>query len=97
MTLRVRLLGKFEVERDGQRVGSFRSHKVESLLAYLVFYRDRAHLRETLAEFFWGEFEESKAKASLRQALYLLREHLGPEAILANQRTVQLNRTFDCW
>ncbi|MCL6534375.1 MAG: hypothetical protein K6U12_14010, partial [Armatimonadetes bacterium] len=78
--LRVQLLGGFQVERDGVALTAFHSQKAQSLLAYLLVYRDRAHPRSVLAALFWGESDEARAQANLRNALYSLRHALeGPQ------------------
>jgi predicted ATPase/DNA-binding SARP family transcriptional activator len=78
--LRVQLLGGFQVERDGVALTAFHSQKAQSLLAYLLVYRDRAHPRSILATLFWGESDEARAHANLRNALYSLRHVLeGPQ------------------
>ncbi len=53
--LRVQLRGGFQVERDGIAITAFHSQKAQSLLAYLLIYRDRSHPRSALANLFWGE------------------------------------------
>jgi predicted ATPase/DNA-binding SARP family transcriptional activator len=78
--LRIQLLGGFQVERDGVALTAFHSQKAQSLLAYLLVYRDRAHPRSILATLFWGESDEARAQANLRNALYSLRHVLeGPQ------------------
>lgn len=97
MALEVRFFGGLQIERGGARLGGFRSSKIESLLAYLIFYHNQTHSREVLTGLFWAESKEAKAKASLRQALYLLRKHLGPEAIVAHGRNVQISSKLEYW
>lgn len=65
---------------EGQALPTaFHSQKAQSLLAYLLVYRDRAHSRSVLATLFWGESDEARAHANLRNALYALRQTLeGP-------------------
>jgi DNA-binding SARP family transcriptional activator/tetratricopeptide (TPR) repeat protein len=78
--LRIQLLGGFQVERDGVALTAFHSQKAQSLLAYLLVYRDRAHPRSILATLFWSESDEARAQANLRNALYSLRHVLeGPQ------------------
>jgi predicted ATPase/DNA-binding SARP family transcriptional activator len=78
--LHIKLLGRFQVERDGVALTAFHSQKTQSLFAYLIIHRDRAHLRSVLADLFWGESDEARAQANLRHALYSLRRTIeGPE------------------
>ena len=94
--LKIRFFGGLEVERAGEPIRGFRSQKIASLLAYLAYHRDRPHPREVLLEAFWPEVDVDKARMSLRQAVYQLRRLLGKDAILAQDRAVQLNPELDC-
>ncbi len=49
------------------------------LLAYLVVKSGHAHRRETLAGLFWPESSERRARQSLNQSLYNLRQVIGQE------------------
>src|SRR5690349_2049052 len=63
----------------GQGVTRFRSRRTAALLAYLAYYPDRRHLRETLVEMFWPDAPtEERARASLAVALSSLRAQLEP-------------------
>ncbi len=72
------------------------TRKVESLLAYLVL-RPEEHTREQLAALFWGDVSDTQARASLRNALAILRRQLGEELLLTDRDTVQLNPAFPLW
>ncbi len=50
-----------------------RYQKMGTLLAFLAYYRDRAHDRDDLANLLWPEAESDNAKRSLRTALSELR------------------------
>jgi len=74
--LQLNLFGSFSAKnRQGQEI-AFRDDKVRALLAYLVVERDRSHRRESLAEIFWGQSPEPRARQSLRMALTRLRKSL---------------------
>lgn len=94
---RVRLLGGLRVELDGREITRFRTRKTGALLAYLAFYRHRAHPREALIEILWPEDEQDLARLKLRQALHSLGRQLEPPGvpkgavIVATRSTVQLN------
>src|SRR5438270_4773816 len=94
-TLRVRLLGTFALERDGQSLRLPR-RKVEALLAYLVLH-PQAHTREKLATLFWGDAPDAEARHSLRTALNTLRKHVGTDLLLVEHDTIQLNPAFPLW
>lgn len=93
--LRLLLLGAFRLEKGGQSVNLAR-RKVESLLAYLALHPE-PHSREKLAALLWGEFPDADARASLRNALTILRKHLGTDLILTEQDTIQLNPDYPLW
>ncbi len=94
-SLRLFLLGRFRVERDGRSL-LLANRKVESLLAYLVLY-PQLHAREKLAALCWGDFPDAQARASLRNALPILRKFLGSEVIVSDRESVQLNPAFPLW
>ena len=52
------------------------------LLAYLASPRPGTwHRRDILLSVFWPELDSGKARTALRNALYTLRQQLGPEVI----------------
>jgi len=56
-----------------------------ALLAYLALAQPRGfHRRDTLLALFWPESDDNRARAALRQALYVLRNELG-EGIVVNR------------
>ena len=75
-TLSVSLLGGFRAVRDGVPIRNFRSQKTQSLLAYLMIHRQRAHPRAILADRFWDSSNDSLTSSNLRSALYSLRQVL---------------------
>ena len=78
MTLEIRLLGGFDVRRDGGDA-RFESQKVRGLLAYLACHAETSIARERLIELFWPESEADAGRRNLRQALYNLRQGLGDD------------------
>src|SRR5713101_1261132 len=55
-----------------------------ALLAYLAAATPRGtHRRDSLLALFWPEFDQPRARAALRQSLYVLREVLGPAALVS--------------
>ncbi len=69
---------------DGKRVEAVLGQpKRVALLAYLAAGEPgTTHLRDTLHGLFWPELNEDRARHALSQALYALRQGLGPDAIL---------------
>ena len=71
--LTLRFLGAMEFHWDNQPLPKPATRKAQSLLAYLVTYRDQPQSRDHLANLFWGQRPEHKAHRSLSTALW----HLG--------------------
>ena len=59
------------------------TRKNQGLLAYLLLQRHKAHSRESLADMFWGEQSQQKARGSLNTALWKLKKVIEPEGIPA--------------
>jgi DNA-binding SARP family transcriptional activator len=76
MGLKIQLLGPPTIIKEDHVIRPH-SAKVVALLAYMVLEADRYHSREKLATLFWGESSDTRARASLRQGLYSLRQMLG--------------------
>lgn len=94
-TLKVHLLGRFEVEARGARVRLAGRH-AQALFA-LLSLRPRPRLRDAIAADLWPDFDGPSA-SSLRQALWLVRTGLvaagvDPEDVLeVGQDTLGLRR-----
>ena len=83
--IRLTTFGSLEIrESDGTEFPSLAAHpKPAALLVYLaVAHPNGWHRRDTLTSIFWPEQDSAHARASLRQALYFLRQELGHEAIM---------------
>lgn len=77
---------------NGNTLPSRMGHKQLLLLARLLLER-RPVTRESMIAFLWPEADEARARGSLRQALYVIRELLGEDAVAANRQTVSLSVT----
>ena len=55
-----------------------------ALLAYLVCSRHRRASRTVVADLLWGDSAESQRRASLRQALFTLRNVVGSKAVVSD-------------
>jgi len=95
-TPRIQLLGRSGVWADPVG-GEFRlgPGKPLVLLARLLT-ETRGASRDTLAALFWPEIDEPRARASLRQALYVIRRTIGDAALLENRRHVALAPAMPC-
>jgi DNA-binding SARP family transcriptional activator len=92
--LDIRLLGTFEVRRDGEII-EIPSRSSQSLLAYLVINAGSRQRREKLAGLLWPDTDETKARRHLRQALWRLRKRIGHEFFLADRITIGFNPDAD--
>jgi TolB-like protein/Tfp pilus assembly protein PilF len=73
-SLRLTLLGGFQVrDTDGREI-SIAGTKGALLLAYLALQHGKAQSRENLIGLLWSDRGESQARASLRQAVWALRQ-----------------------
>src|SRR5919202_37766 len=77
--LRVRVLGRLEVEVEGQLVPPPQSRRAWSLLGWLAVHPG-LHSRISVASVLWPDVLDTSALKSLRSALWALRKALGPEA-----------------
>ena len=77
--LQARLLGQYEIRKDGQPV-IILWRSSQSLLAYLLLNPNKLHRREKLAGQFWPAACESNARSNLRHALWRIRKAFGPDA-----------------
>jgi DNA-binding SARP family transcriptional activator/class 3 adenylate cyclase len=94
--LSLRLLGGFEVLRDGRPLSDRCHGKMRALLAYLAVESAQVHTRQALGALLWPEQDEDHARQSLRQALTSLRSVLGdrdgPTSVFrVNRESVSLN------
>ena len=95
--LAISLLGTVEVRLNNEPVSSFRTKRVQALLAYLVCERKRpfpsnsaqASSREQLMDLLWPSMPLKSAQANLRQTVYRLRQ-LIPEVQGQNGESVPL-------
>lgn len=69
-TLEIKLLGNLELHLGGHRLNGFATKKSKALFAYLVLGKGRLHARERLAEAFWGDLPESRARRALSTDLW---------------------------
>lgn len=80
MTLRVRLLGSLEVERDVKAVEVPVGRPARLVLGWLAAFPGK-HARAEVAARLWPDVLDSSARASLRTALSQVRAALGPAAV----------------
>lgn len=95
--VRVELFGGLRLHAGGTVVTRFSTRKTAALLAYLAYYRDRDHPRETLVDLLWPESGLKSGRRSLSVALSELRRDLEPpgtppgSVILTDRFSVRLD------
>ncbi len=110
--LSISLMGSFRVTLDGEPVTDFATDNARALLAYLSVEAGQAHRRDALAGLLWPDQPSRKARLSLRQALYHVRQAIGDrdadppsEAegkqstpfLLTTRHTIRFNPQSDHW
>ena len=78
--LDLRLLGAFDVRRDGAPITRFRGPQVQALLAYLAVEAGRPHPRAHLAALLWPDQPAAQGLRNLTQTAVRLHEALGAGA-----------------
>lgn len=93
--LQLSLLGKLQVQRDGEFISGFVSAKAQALLCYLAVTA-RPHEREILATLLWGDLPDAEARANLRTVLANLRKLVGPY-LKVERDVISFNRASPYW
>lgn len=94
--LKIRLLGQFNLEKDGEPI-ELPSRPARTLLAYLLLTRGTHHPRARLAGLLWPDSSENRARKNLRQALWQLRKAIGDTHLLSDSATIAFERSSDVW
>ncbi len=91
----VRLIDGFALQgANGEQI-SIKNRKARGIFAYLVLGQNQIESRERIAGLLWGEREEDRARASLRQCLKQLRDQCdraGFDGLQIERQEVLLNR-----
>ena len=88
--LSIFVLGPLRIEMDGQPIQTSR-HKALAILVYLVMHPEKQS-RELLSALLWSEYEQDKAFAYLRRALWELNSMLGEGWLEANREEIKFTR-----
>lgn len=91
--LNISLLGSVLFEVNGVKK-DIATRKAAALLIYIAV-TNQPQRRDSLAALFWPEFDNSRAKASLRRALADIKRGLGPDWLLTGRQMAQLNEQAD--
>lgn len=79
--LQIRFFGGIQVSHGEGQPALRLTHKLQSLLGFLVMHRSRTFTRESLAGQFWGDVADHKARRCLNTALWRLRTALEPPGV----------------
>lgn len=79
-SLEIHLFGNVRVNATDSSSTLRMTHISQALFAYLVLNRHQTLSRESLADLFWSESSQEKARSSLGTALWRLRRALEPNA-----------------
>ena len=96
--LEICLLGGLELSREGRILDPLPLRAARSLFAYLVLNRERAHTRDLLAGTLWPDFDDSRARRRLSQALWQIRTTVGDEDdryLIGTPDTIRFNPDAD--
>lgn len=91
--LRLLTFGGLSIEADDGSAPRLRAPRL-ALLAALAAAGDRGVSRERVAALFWPDADELRARHSLRQARYALRNDLGQEVVRAAGAILSLDSSF---
>jgi DNA-binding SARP family transcriptional activator len=77
--LQVQLLGGFSLSINGTPLTTFKTPRLQALLAFLILNHGKPQFRYQIAYTFWPESSEAQARTNLRNLIHLLRQAL-PES-----------------
>jgi DNA-binding SARP family transcriptional activator len=92
--MRVRLLGRFDVEIDGRPLPAWRSRRAKQLFQFLLLNRGEEVSRHQLAGLFWPEHNEERAGNNLSLTVMTLRRVLEQAASGAGTRVVLASGSY---
>jgi DNA-binding SARP family transcriptional activator len=103
-TLKVRLFGRFSIERADHSLNGLAATKVQELFSYLLTHRRQPVAREVIAGLLWEDAGSGYPKKNLRQALWQLQlaleaggDHEEPRILVVEPNWVFLNPEAHVW
>lgn len=96
-TIQVNLFGHFELKQGEQTSAGWNNHKSQELLVYLLFNRNRSHLRQVLAGQLWPDYATEVSLKYFRQAIWQMHSALHCEIVAVNAERVSLSNDIDFW
>jgi len=91
--LEVKLLGQFEVLRDGKQL-VIPTRNAQTLFSFLILTAGKSYRREMLSGFLWPDSSEESARSNLRHELWRLRkviESEGEAYLVVDDLTITFN------
>ncbi|NJD09960.1 MAG: hypothetical protein FIB01_05765 [Gemmatimonadetes bacterium] len=89
---RLRVLGGFSLEGPpGTAAFPIRQRRAGAVMAVLAECGDLGCSRERLMALLWPESDEARARQALRSTIHLVRQALGPDAVLSAGELLRLN------
>lgn len=102
--LQVALFGDMRVTQDNWLTEVSLTREIQALLAFLLLQRHKVHFRDVLADIFWGEQSQERARGSLNTAVWKLKKALEPKGVFpgtylktSHQSGVTFNRESQYW
>src|SRR5262245_1121477 len=90
LPLKVRVFGRFCVQRNGVTVAGFEAGKLQEIFTYLLLHRHAPQSRDTLAELCWAEQTAAQSKKHLRQALWQIQTALNAQLNGDHERILEV-------
>lgn len=106
MKIKIFLVGLPKVEVDGKEVFTKISKKLLGVVFYLAANQNKSVSKSKLCELFWYDSDESDARTSLRQTLYLIKKYAKEEIFLQQEEDsliisetdfCRLNSNLEIW
>lgn len=88
-------LGTPIIERDGAAI-ELETRKAIAMLSFLAFSPTPIS-RESLAAFFWPEFDQTHALGNLRRTLFSLNRSIGAEILASSRDHIGIEPAADVW
>jgi DNA-binding SARP family transcriptional activator len=79
--LHVSLFGGLQIDLEGTSGQKKLTHTPQALLVYLLLFRYKTHSRDVLANTFWRDYPQDRARNCLNTALWRLRGFLEPKGV----------------
>src|SRR5690242_7061273 len=96
--MRISLFGNLRISFGGRQVTAVNTHRLHSLIAYLILHGDTPQPRERVAYMLWPASSESQARTNLRQLLHHLKRALPAECnlLVTDHFSVQWRQDASC-